>query len=96
MSRKWQIGLKAASDKVGTALGEVKDDTDVDTALTEAKAEASGIESTITSEVAAFVNDLPNQAIGAKKKEEFEAVLKKAGDDIKAKLTGVTIFADIA
>lgn len=96
MSRKWQIGLKNASDKVGIALGDAQDDQDVDAILTDAKTAATSIDGAITSEVDAFVRDLPNHGMSQKKQAELEAVLRKAADGNKAKLAGVQIFADIA
>ena len=88
--------MKAASDKVGQALNEVKDDAEVASTLTTAKGDATTLEGNIDSELGAYVAALPNKVIAEKKKQEFEAVLTKAAEDVKSKLTGVHIFADIA
>ena len=87
--------MKNASDKVGNALNDVTDDTEVARILGEAKSEAEGLLASVEAERSSYIVNLPSKDISEEKKTEFSSILTTASDQVKAKLNGVKIFADI-
>lgn len=95
--RRWSLRLRKVSEKVGKALNDVKDDEEVEKVLGEAKAETTKVETNIKESLEKFQKvELPKEEMVEEKKKEFEAVVKKAAEEVRSKIKGVKIFENIA
>lgn len=95
--RRWSIRMRKISTKVGEALNDAKDDVEVKVALDKAKDETLKIETNIKTSIEKFIKvELPAVDMIKEKKEEFENIVKIAGEEVKKQIKGVKIFSNIA
>lgn len=93
--KKWSIGVKQAAEKIGKALNDAKDDTEVSSYLAEAESKVNELDTKITNELATFETEVDAENTTTKKKDDFRSKMRLYATKMRAKMTGIRTFKDI-